>query len=157
MKAMVEIKKRIEVNSKREAWEKVDEIFPTDYIKDEKGSEMAGYPIYRSTADGHFYDYICDLNDRLEVNLSNGNTVNVWFSEIYWERVEMRTRISKLEDELENEKTEIFFLNREKEMLSNENAELKEKVEDLQRMVEYFRACSEECTEKLEAIKALLK
>lgn len=69
----------IKVKNYEEAWEIVNGIFPTDYEKDEEGSQRAGYPIYRSTADGHYYDYICDLNDRLEVNLKDGNqTINVW-------------------------------------------------------------------------------
>ena len=68
----------IKVKNYEEAWEIVNGIFPTDYEKDEEGSQRAGYPIYRSTADGHYYDYICDLNDRLEVNLQDGNrTINV--------------------------------------------------------------------------------
>ena len=69
----------IKVKNYKEAWEIVNGIFPTDYEKDEEGSQRAGYPVYRSTADGHYYDYICDLNDRLEVNLKDGNrTINVW-------------------------------------------------------------------------------
>ena len=67
--------------SAEEAWNRVNEIFPTDYAKDEDSSQRAGYPIFRSTADGHFYDYICDLNDRLEVNLSTGETVNIWIEQ----------------------------------------------------------------------------
>lgn len=67
--------------SAEEAWNKANEIFPTDYAKDEGSSQRAGYPIFRSTADGHFYDYICDLNDRLEVNLSTGETVNIWIEQ----------------------------------------------------------------------------
>lgn len=55
--------------SREEAWRKVDKLFPTDYIEDARASSNAGYPIYRSTADGHFYDYICDLCTVLEVNL----------------------------------------------------------------------------------------
>lgn len=73
----------MKANSKQEAWKKVNEIFPTDYKKDEASSERAGYPIYRSTAEGHHYDYICDLGDRLEVNLdsSHRETVNIWIEE----------------------------------------------------------------------------
>lgn len=59
-----------------EAWEMVNEFFPTDYEKDEAASNTAGYNIYRSRL--NHYDYICDLGDRLEVNLANGKTVNVW-------------------------------------------------------------------------------
>lgn len=93
------------VKSAEEAWNRVNEIFPTDYAKDEDSSQRAGYPIFRSTADGHFYDYICDLNDRLEVNLSTGETVNIWIEqetelEIAPEKMEalkkMSTRIQKL-------------------------------------------------------------
>ena len=69
----------IKVKNYSEAWEIVNEIFPTDYDKDEESSQRAGYPIYRSTAEGRYYDYICDLNDRLEVNLKDENrTINVW-------------------------------------------------------------------------------
>ena len=66
------------VNSVREAWSKANEIFPTDYERDAGRSSRSGYPVYSSTADGHWYDYICDLGERLELNLSNGDTVNIW-------------------------------------------------------------------------------
>lgn len=84
--------------SAEEAWNRVNEIFPTDYAKDEDSSQRAGYPIFRSTADGHFYDYICDLNDRLEVNLSTGETVNIWIEqetepEVAPEKMEASIRI----------------------------------------------------------------
>lgn len=66
----------------QEAWSTVNEIFPTDYEKDEDGSKRAGYPIYRSTSEDRYYDYICDLNDRLEINLHDGNrSINVWIQE----------------------------------------------------------------------------
>lgn len=70
----------MKVTSKQEAWNKVNEIFPTDYEQDLGSSDRAGYPIYRSTAEGHYYDYICDLGNRLEVNLDSSNlaTVNIW-------------------------------------------------------------------------------
>lgn len=72
--------KRIEVTSKKEAWEIVNQIFPSDYTEDSKSSERAGYPVYRSSVE--FYDYICDLGDRLEINLKNGGkTINVWIVE----------------------------------------------------------------------------
>lgn len=66
------------VNSKEQAWAEADRIFPTDYAVDQRSSTRAGYPIHRSTAAGHHHDYICDLGDRLEVNLSTGETVNIW-------------------------------------------------------------------------------
>ncbi len=72
--------KRIEATSKKEAWEIVNQIFPSDYTEDSKSSERAGYPVYRSSVE--FYDYICDLGDRLEINLKNGGkSINVWIVE----------------------------------------------------------------------------
>lgn len=70
----------MQVNSKKEAWDKADEIFPTDYIKDYAKSKIAGYDIYCSTCDG-VNAWICDLGDRLEVNLATGETVNIWIDE----------------------------------------------------------------------------
>lgn len=69
--------KRFEAKSIQEAWEIVNSIFPTDYDRDSQSSERAGYPIYRSSIE--YYDYICDLGCRLEINLKDGNkTINVW-------------------------------------------------------------------------------
>lgn len=64
------------VKNINEAWQMVNEIFSTDYEKDEAASNTAGYNIYRSRL--NHYDYICELGDRLEVNLANGKTVNIW-------------------------------------------------------------------------------
>lgn len=63
-----------------EAWNIANEIFPTDYSKDENASERAGYPIYRSTASDNSA-YICDLGDRLEVNAENGASINIWIED----------------------------------------------------------------------------
>lgn len=68
------------VKTKAEAWAKADVIFATDYAKDEARSERAGYDVYFSTADG-VYAWIADLGDRLEVNLENGESVNIWIDE----------------------------------------------------------------------------
>lgn len=63
--------------NKKQAWEIVDEIFPTDYTENTIKTKNAGYPIYDSNL-GDEHGYICDLGDRLEVNLANGKTINVW-------------------------------------------------------------------------------
>lgn len=68
------------VKTTAEAWEAANKMLPTDYQKDEESSQRAGYPIYRSTAADHYNFYICDLNDRLEVNM-NGESVNIWIRE----------------------------------------------------------------------------
>lgn len=70
----------MKVNSKEQAWVEADKLFPTDYIKDEKKSDAAGYDIYYSTCDG-VNAWISDLEDRLEVNLETGETVNIWIEE----------------------------------------------------------------------------
>ena len=65
------------VRTEREAWEKAAEIFPTDYEKNSERSERAGYDIYESTLEG-CNSWISDLGNRLEINLENGETVNIW-------------------------------------------------------------------------------
>ena len=70
----------MKVRSRKEAWDKADVIFPTDYIKDEIRSKRAGYDIYYSTAKG-VNAWISDLGNRLEVNLETGETVNIWIEE----------------------------------------------------------------------------
>ena len=61
-----------------EAWTIAREIFPTPLQKDESSSQRAGYSVYRSTEENRYYCYICDLGDRLEINLDDGRTINVW-------------------------------------------------------------------------------
>ena len=66
----------ITVRSKEEAWRKADELFPTDYMKDDVRSENAGYDIYTSTLKG-MNAWISDLNSSLELNLDNGSTIRI--------------------------------------------------------------------------------
>lgn len=61
----------IKVKSIKEAWTKADELFPTDYEKDNVASANAGYPIYMSTLDG-CSSWISDLNTSLELNIQEG-------------------------------------------------------------------------------------
>ena len=61
-----------------EAWTIAREIFPTPLQKDESSSQRAGYSVYRSTDFDRYYCYICDLGDRLEINLDDGRTINIW-------------------------------------------------------------------------------
>ena len=70
----------MEANNREQAWEIANEIFPTDYIKNEAKSKRAGYDIYESTAEG-VLAWISDLSDRLEVNLDNGKTITIWINE----------------------------------------------------------------------------
>lgn len=69
----------MKVSNRKEAWDKVNEIFPTDYEKDNDSSKRAGYDIYRHPT-LNYYNRICDLGDRLEVLTGEyGETVtNIW-------------------------------------------------------------------------------
>lgn len=69
----------MKVKNIQQAWNEADRIIPNDYMKDYEASEIAGYTIYRSTVE--YYDYICDLGDRLEVNLANGQSINIWIEQ----------------------------------------------------------------------------
>lgn len=73
----------------KEAWAMADEIFPTDYMKDDKASENAGYPVYRSTLSDDcteiyqpWYCKITDLGCRLEITVTMANweqkVINIW-------------------------------------------------------------------------------
>ncbi len=63
----------IKVKSIKEAWAKADELFPTDYEKDDIASERTGCPIYISTVDGRS-SWISDLNTSLELNIQKGKS-----------------------------------------------------------------------------------
>ena len=70
----------MKATSREQAWKMADEIFPTDYAKDERASMAAGYGIYWSTADG-VNAWISDLSDRIEINLPNAKSINIWIVE----------------------------------------------------------------------------
>lgn len=68
------------VKTIEQAWSKANEIMPCDYMHDSVRSANAGYDIYFSTCVGKVC-WISDLGDRLEVNLPNGESVNIWIEE----------------------------------------------------------------------------
>lgn len=63
--------KHYTVKSKEEAWKKAAELFPTDWEEDTQRSQRAGYPVYSSTASGHWYYWISDINTALELNMGS--------------------------------------------------------------------------------------
>lgn len=88
----------MKVTNVKEAWKTADEIFPTDYIKDEAKSIAAGYDIYTSTALG-CNDYICDLGDRLEINYyETGETVNIWIEEPQFEEYQIADALKVIDE-----------------------------------------------------------
>lgn len=66
------------VHSRNMAWTEVGNLFPYDFEKDEQASQNAGYNIFRSTKEGHPDNWISDLGDRLEINLEDGKSINIW-------------------------------------------------------------------------------
>lgn len=86
-------KERITATSEAEAWKKADAIFGGDYELDEVASKNAGYKVYRSTAEGKYYWYICDLGTRLEVNMDK-ETVNIWIEPQKYTLEEIREYIA---------------------------------------------------------------
>lgn len=80
--------------SEYDAWTWVHEMFPdTQWYLDHESSERAGYNTYRDI--NEFYNYICILNDRVEVNLKEGNrTINLWIEK---EEPEIKPETYKIE------------------------------------------------------------
>ena len=71
------LKCKLTANSKssaiESAYQLLDEVFSYNSFK----SDRAGYPIY--TCDSG--SYVCDLEDRIEINFANGLTKNIWIME----------------------------------------------------------------------------
>lgn len=67
--------KHITAYSKNEAWNIANSIFPTDYEYDQILTMNAGYPIYGTTVIDRPFIWISDLNNRLELNLDNCETI----------------------------------------------------------------------------------
>lgn len=69
---------RKEFESELFAWRWIHETYKgKQWYHDDIASEKAGYGIYRDTEE--YYNYVCCLGDRLEVNLKEGNqTINLW-------------------------------------------------------------------------------
>ena len=69
--------RHITTHSIKEAWNLADELFPCDYLHDSSRTQRAGYDIYMST-NPEVYAWISDLGDRLELNMADGSTINLW-------------------------------------------------------------------------------
>lgn len=66
------------------AWNVVKCYFPNcSFIKNNFKSKNAGYDIYDvlDPEDNYTNQYVCDLDTRLELNFSNGDSKNVWIGE----------------------------------------------------------------------------
>lgn len=70
----------MKVKNIQQAWLEAHKLIDKDgLIKDYEATERAGYDIYRDY--NEYYNYICILGDRLEVNLANGETINIWIEQ----------------------------------------------------------------------------
>lgn len=80
--------------SEYDAWKWIHEMFPdTQWYFDHESSERAGYKTYRDIEE--FYNYVCELGDRVEVNLKEGNhTINLWLEK---EEPEIKPETYKIE------------------------------------------------------------
>lgn len=80
--------------SEFDAWKWIHEMFPdTQWYLDHESSERAGYKIYRDMEE--FYNYVCELGDRIEVNLKEGNVItNLWIEK---EEPEIKPETYKVE------------------------------------------------------------
>lgn len=72
----------MEVRTREDAWIEANRLFPTDYMKDERSSQNAGYPIYESTSSDN-RSWISDLGNRIELNIWGADGVestNIWIT-----------------------------------------------------------------------------
>lgn len=71
---------KMKANGIKAAWKIVDELTTSDYMYDAARSQRAGYSVYTSTRKG-CDEYVCDLGTRLEVNLEDGRSINIWIEQ----------------------------------------------------------------------------
>jgi len=112
-----------EANTQREAWNIVNQIFPGDYEYDGYASYRAGYPVYSSTNPGMPYAHISDLNARLEVCYQNGDCINIWFTDLYWNAIEnenLKKEIAKKDTKIENLKNDLALITTAYDSLLND-------------------------------------
>ena len=136
MKTTTTTRPHYEANTQQEAWAIVNKIFPSDYDYDADASSRCGYPVYSSTNPELTYAHISDLNTRLEVCFQNGDCVNIWFSDLYWNAIE-------------------------NESLKKENAKKDAKIEELKNALDLKTAAYDsllsDWVKQIEEIKALRK
>lgn len=79
------------VSTRKRAWQLADKLFPTDYMKDERDSLRAGYPVFNTTSTDDKYTgfHISDLNTAL-VMLIPARTDTRYFHDFIQHRSEIR-------------------------------------------------------------------
>lgn len=79
-----------------------------EYRLDTKSTKNAGYNIYRSTLDRR--EYACDLGDRVEINLKDGKSMNVWIDNTPNEVEELKEKVREKELEIMKMKAKLYDL-----------------------------------------------
>lgn len=70
----------IKVSDRNEAWELTYRLMNHNLERDEEASKRAGYTIKRDIDNEN--NWVSDLNSRLELNFSNGSTLNIYVANI---------------------------------------------------------------------------
>lgn len=78
------------------------------YELDKISSARAGYNVFRSTTE--YYNYACDLGDRIEINTKDGKSFNVWIDSTPAEVVALRNKVSEQEIEILKLKARLYDL-----------------------------------------------
>lgn len=86
------------VTSTNEAWGLATEVFGVSCSIDQTATDIAGYKIFRGNTDAACW--ISDLGNRLELNMSDGSTINIWIDQKKYTAEEVRNMISDTRNEL---------------------------------------------------------
>ena len=113
-----------EANTQQEAWNIVNQIFPGDYDYDADASSRCGYPVWTSTRPDATYAHISDLNTRLEVCYDNGDCVNIWFTDLYWNAIENEELKKENKNLLKKYNEKRFEVNRLRDTVKARDAEI---------------------------------
>lgn len=131
-----------EANSQKEAWQIVNQIFPDDYDYDAAASSRCGYPVWTSTNPKATYAHISDLNTRLEVCYDNGDCVNIWFSDLYWNAIEnedLKKQIAKKDSKIEELKDALDLKTTAYESLLNDWTKQLDEIKALKAEIEKMK------------------
>lgn len=71
------LKCKLTANSRSSAIESAYQLLDEVFSYNSFSSNRAGYPIYTCDSGA----YVCDLEDRIEINFANGVTKNIWIME----------------------------------------------------------------------------
>lgn len=132
-----------EANTQQEAWQIVNEIFPGDYEYSAEASSRCGYPVYESTREGATYAHISDLNTRLEVCFDNGDCVNIWFTDLYWNAVEnesLKKEIAKKDAKIEELNNNLDLKTAAYDSLLNDWVKQIEEIKALRKQIDELKA-----------------